>query len=102
MGDGATVTYWTDRKAYDIIRRTANTLTLRRCKATLKPEFKPIFVSGGFSAHCINQYEQDYDYAPDENGAVVKAYWSEKRNGFFVRGSLRVIPGRHEFYDYNF
>lgn len=101
VGDGATVCYWSDREAYTIIKRTAQTLTLRRCKATLKPEFKPEFIPGGFAGTVVNQHEQDYDYEEDENGSVIVAHWS-KKFGKFRWGSLSVIPGRSEHYDYNF
>lgn len=100
-GDGATVCWWSDQKAYTIIKRSEKTLTLQRDKATLVPEFKPEFVIGGFSAHCINQHEQSYTYERDDNGEIIKAYWSEKKHGFYWNG-MRVISGRHEFYDYNF
>lgn len=102
VGDGATVCYWTDATACTVIKRTAKTLTLRQDKATLKPSFKPEFIVGGFCAHCVNQAEQEYDYEPDPNGRIFKAYWSESKKGFYADKSLRVIAGRHEFYDYNF
>lgn len=101
VGDGATVVYWTDKHAYTIIARTANTLTLRRCKAILDPDFKPDFIPGGFCGTVINQHEQRYSYEEDENGHIIKAYWSEKNKCFRWDG-LYVVPGRHEFYDYNF
>ena len=102
IGDGVTVHFYTDAHAYTIIRRTAKTLTLRRCKATLDPNFKPNFIPGGFAGHVTNQSEQRYTYDEDENGSVRRANWSEKKHGFYVGRELSVSPGRHEFYDYNF
>lgn len=101
-GDGVTVHYYTDAHAYTIIARTPKTLTLRRDKATLKSSFKPEFIPGGFFGTVINQDEQEYDYEPDENGSIVKAYWSNRKHGFYVHQDLYVTYGRHEFYDYNF
>ena len=101
VGDGATVTYWTDRHACTIIKRTAKTLTLQQDKAILSENFKPVFVPGGFMGTVINQNEQSYTYEPDPSGRIYKAHWSEKHGGFYSDG-LRVIKGRHEFYDYNF
>lgn len=101
VGDGATVCYWTDRHACTIVKRTPKTLTLRRCKATLSDDFKPDFVVGGFIAHCTNNGAQKWEYEEDEDGEIYKAHWSEKKKSFFVHG-LRVVSGRHEFYDYNF
>ena len=102
VGDGATVHYYSDSEAYTIIKRTAKTLTLRRCKATLDPNFKPEWIPGGFAGHCTNQHEQTYTYEEDENGRITKAYWSEAKQGFYAEGCLYVTPGRREFYDYNF
>ena len=102
VGDGATIYYWTDAHACTVIKRTAKTLTLRQDKATLKESFKPEFIVGGFCAHCVNQSEQEYDYEPDPDGRIFTAYWSEAKKGFYVERTLRVGPGRHEFYDYNF
>lgn len=102
VGDGVTVHYYTDAKAYTVIKRTAQELTLQRDKAILSPDFKPEFIPGGFCGTVINQEEQSYSYEPDKNGRVVKAYWSEAKKAFYVEKSLRVGKGRHEFYDYNF
>lgn len=101
VGDGVTVHLWSDAHAYTIIKRTRNTLTLRRCKATLVKDWKPEFVPGGFSATCINSGDQRWIYEEDEDGSVVKAHWSDL-HGFRVDGCCIVVPGRHEYYDYNF
>ena len=101
IGDGATVSLYTDRHAYDIIKRTPCTLTLRRCKATLVPEFKPEFIVGGFCAHCTNQEEQRYTYEENPNGEVITAHWSKKNNRFYYLGMV-VHPNRREYYDYNY
>ncbi len=101
IGDGATVCYWSDRHAGTVIRKTARTITIRQDKATLSPNWKPEFIPGGFAAHCVNQNEQEWLYEPDEDGRIYVAYWSEKKVGYYSEG-LRVISGRHEFYDYNF
>ena len=102
VGDGATVHLYSDAEAYTIIKRTANTLTLRRCKATHADGWKPEYIPGGFSAICINDHEQKWQYEEDENGAIVKANWSNRDCRFRVYGSCTVSYGRHERYDYNF
>lgn len=101
VGDGATIHYWSDAEAYTIIKKTPKTLVLRRCKATLSPDFKPEFILGGFSAHCTNQEEQTYIYEDNPDGEIIRVYWSEKE-GRYKNGDLWVSPGRHKFYDYNF
>lgn len=104
VGDGATYCLWSDRYACTVVARTAKTLTLRRDKAKLKDSWKPEFVVGGFSAHCTNNEEQEWEYEPDPDGELFKAHWSEKRGGWQSGsdGSCIVIRGRHEYYDYNF
>lgn len=102
VGEGATICLWSDREACTIIKVTKSTITVRRDKATLDPEFKPEFIPGGFCAHCTNQYEQTYSYEPDPDGAVHTFYWSRKFGTYGTPGHLRLIRGRHEFYDYNF
>lgn len=101
VGDGATVSYWSDMEAYTVIKKTAKTLTLRRCKATLDPNFKPDFVPGGFFGRVMNNSEQTYTYEEDEQGRVIRAFWSDVEKRYKWQG-LYVSPGRHEFYDYNF
>lgn len=101
VGDGITLCYYSDRKAYTIIRRTAKTITIQRDKAILNPNFKPEFIQGGFAGTCINQNEQEYIYERDENGRTLTLRWSDKY-GKFVCKEANVRNGRHEFYDYNF
>ena len=102
VGDGVTVHLYTDAHAYTIIRRTKQTLTLRRCKATLVEGWKPVFIPGGFAGHCINSTDQEYTYEEDEDGQVETAHWSGKKHGFYVNRTLYVTPGRREHFDYNF
>lgn len=102
VGEGATVHYYTDAEAYTIIARTPKTITLRRDKATLKKDYHPIRIPGGFAGHCINNEDQEYDYEEDPKGRVVTAYWSDRKKGFYVQSCLHVTPGRSEYYDFNF
>ncbi len=99
IGDGATVHLWSDAHAYTIVKRTPSTLTLRRCKCT--PTFTPEWEIGGFSAVCLNNDSQTWEYEEDENGEIIIAHWSKKFNRFRYDG-MTVTPNRHEFYDYNF
>lgn len=79
-----------------------NSVTVRRDKATLNPDFKPEWIPGGFAAHCTNQEEQSYTYEPDESGTVYTFRWSNKYQRYGQPGNLSLSKGRHEFYDYNF
>ena len=104
VGDGATLCLYSDRHACTVIKKTAKTITVQRDKATLDPTFKPEWIVGGFAAHCTNQNEQKWNYERDPNGEITKCYWSEKLGRYTTGGdqSIKVSPGRHEFYDYNF
>jgi hypothetical protein len=115
IGEGVTVSVWTDAEAYTLIKRTATTMTLREDKATRNPNFKPEIVAGGFIGHCINQHEQTYTYEPDLAGVTIKVSlrrwtdeegnerrrWKKVGTGTFERGG-NVYPGRSKFHDYNF
>jgi len=102
VGDGATVLLWSDYHAGTIVKVTKATITIRRDKATLDPNFKPEFIPGGFAAHCTNQNEQRWSYEPNENGHLTTLHWSKKYNRYGTPGNPSAIKGRHEFYDYNF
>jgi hypothetical protein len=100
VGDGATTVHFSDRRAWTVVARTTQTLKLRRDIAT-RDGWRPDMAIGGFSAVCRNNEDQRYTYAPDPHGETTTAWWSAKLAGFYAAGA-RVIPGRHERYDYNF
>lgn len=103
VGDGITLILYTDAHAYTIIKRTEKTLTIQRDKVSLKPNWKPEIIPGGFAGHCINQDEQEYDYESDLNGKIMTIHWSNKYQCWNApHGYSRIRLGRHEFYDYNF
>ena len=115
VGDGVTVSVWTDCDAYTIIRKTPKTITLQMDKATLSPDWKPEFIVGGFAGHCVNQADQRYTYERDENEHTIKITlrsWLDddgnerrrwKRSGVktFEQGGS-AYAGRRKFHDYNF
>jgi len=115
LGDGVTVSVWTDYDAYTVIKRTATTMTLQEDKATMSPNFKPEFVAGGFAGHCVNQGDQTYMYEHNLTGSKIKVslrrwtdeegnerrLWKKVGTGKFERGG-DVCPGRRKFHDYNF
>jgi hypothetical protein len=102
VGDGATVNLWSDRHAGTIVKVTKATITIRQDKAIKDPDFKPEWVTGGFSAVCLNSEDQAWSYEPDENGRLYTIHWSRKGNRYGTYGNLTASKGRHEHYDYNF
>lgn len=101
-GDGVTILLWSDRYAGTVTRVTKSMVEVRRDTAILDPNFKPDIIPGGFVGHCINQDEQTYSYKPDPDGSIYKFRWSNKFQSYGQPGNLRLIKGRHEFFDYNF
>ena len=104
VGDGVTICYWSDQHAATVISRTAKSITVQRDTATLDPSFKPEFIVGGFAGHCTNQDEQTYTYERNPKGRIETYRWSNKYGQYRSAGdqSIKIINGRHEFYDYNF
>ena len=103
VGDGVTINMWTDRYAATVIKVTKCSLTVRRDRAILDPEWMPKYLPGGFSGHCFNNNEQRYiAYKPDETGSIYTFRWSEKYQSYGRPGDITLSKGRHEFYDYNF
>ncbi len=104
VGDGVTIHLYSDAHAGTVIKKTKATITVQQDKATIDPNFKPEFVTGGFAGHCTNQNEQTYTYEPNPNGSITTYRWSNKYNRYQGGGdrSVTVTKGRREFYDYNF
>jgi hypothetical protein len=106
IGEGATICYYSDRQACTIISYSNKKITVRYDKATLKPDWKPEFYKGGFSAYCANNNSQEYDYEQDENGQV--EVFTLRKNGKWIRkgeslrGTKLIVGKRSHFHDYNF
>lgn len=94
VGDGATVCHWSDRWACTVIYVNANgtRITVQRDKATRTDD-------NGMSD------AQSYEFSPDPDGTIRK--FSLRKTGKFVQvgespNGTRLVPGRHEYYDYSF
>lgn len=115
VGDGVSVSTWTDIEAYTIIAKTKKMMVLQQDKATLLNGKDLSFLPGGFVAHCENQHIQEYAYETDRDGFVIKITlraWADeegnerrqwKRSGVrtFEAGG-NAYAGRRKFHDYNF
>ena len=115
IGQGVSVSGWTDVAAYTIIKKTPSTIYLCADKSILINREELKFHTGGFAAHCSNQEAQRYSYEQDPDGYVIKVTlrkWLDddgkvrrkwKRAGtrcFEMGGS--VYAGRRAYYDFNF
>jgi hypothetical protein len=102
VGGGATVCHYSDRTACTVIRisPSGKTVWMQEDTAVLDG-WKPEFIPGGFSGHCVNNTEQRYAYQSDPQGAIYRA--SVRKDGKLrTTNGERVISGRHHFHDYNF
>lgn len=102
VGDKAHVRMWTDEYPVTIIKKTATTLTVRRDKAVLDPNWKPEFVIGGFSAHCTNNDNQQWIITDDPDGDVEVFRWSKRINCYKDNSDCKLLPGWAKVHDYNF
>lgn len=114
VGDGLTIPGYTDAYAGTIIKKTAKTITVQEDDAELLNGDKLEFHVGGFSAHCSNQWAQEYRYNPNPNGRTFKvtrrSYTDHEgfervawvQAGTRSQGARRAYPGRNKFHDYNF
>lgn len=115
IGDGISVSLWSDVDACTIVRKTPTTLTLRVDNANLLNRDELRFITGGFIAHCENQEDQRYEYTPNPDGYEFKITlrrWADeegnerrkwKRTGVntFEQGG-NAYAGRRAFRDFNF
>ena len=94
----------TDAYAYEIVEvRTENKVMIRKLDATLKPEWKPEIIPGGFSGHCTNNRSQEWDYAPNDENKVI-AIRRRKDGRFYDKHGSRyaIDDSPYRFHDYNF
>ncbi len=103
VGDHVTELLWTDRLCYTVLSINKKFVVVQADKATKDPSFKPEFVRGGFSVHCTNNSEQQWNIKSNPKGAVKK--FGVKMDGRLQASGSRkanVILGSHYFYDFNF
>ena len=91
-----------DVEPFEVVARTAKTLTLRRVKAERDPSWKQERVPGGFAGHCVNQSEQRWFYSADEEAPMVKAYLRKDGRYWSRYGRHFLSDEPVRFYDYNF
>lgn len=109
IGDGVTEILYTDRAAYSIVEiKSDRKIVVQKDTATLKEDFQPEIVPGGFAGHCTNNREQRYNYTPNPEGPQVvltlrkSGKWLPMGQSDSPRSKSWKIGIRSEFYDYNF
>lgn len=87
IGMGATICYWTDRRAATIVKVT-------RCQIHVQEDIARRVDTNGMS-EC-----QEYEYEPDPNGAVT--IFRKTKRGWKGNGAGLLIGSRQHYYDYSF
>jgi hypothetical protein len=115
IGDGVSVSTWSDVHAYTVVKKTPTTITLRADKVELLNRDELRFIPGGFAAHCENQEDQRYSYESNPDGHTIKISlrrwadeegnerrkWKTVGTGTHELGG-NAYAGRSAFRDYNF
>ena len=94
---------WSDVNPFEVVKTVSDkTLEVRAMEAKLHPDWKPEFVPGGFSAHCTNNFEQEWDIKSNENNPIIRIRLGKKgwKDAHGRRFGLSDAPRKH--YDYNF
>ena len=93
---------YSDVVPYEIVRVVSDkTIEIRRMNAE-RLDFKPEFVPGGFSAHCVNNQQQNYEYRSDVESPVIRARRHKNGDWVSVYGRHQLSDRPFRFYDYNF
>lgn len=108
IGDGVTVLRYSDREAFTVIdvARSGKRITIQRDEAILLngigsgKDDALVCHAGGFAGHVSGT--QRYEYNQDKNGYTRKASLRKDGTWRICNDGARVVPGRNEFYDYNF
>ena len=100
---------WSDVHPYEIIRVVSDKTLEIRALDVSDNKIKMDFIPGGFSAHCANQHQQEYDYSSNTDNPVTRIrlnrasqycpdkVWKSKTGARFA-----ISEHPCKFYDYNF
>ena len=104
VGDGATLQCWSDCRAGTIIKVTPKRVVWQRDKVTLINRDELTVKAGGFAAHWSGV--QEYTYERDTTG-LTKVFTPRKDGRWICTGGTMatgraLVPGRLEYYDFNF
>ena len=95
---------YSDIQPFEVIKqRTDKCIDIRPMRAELSPDFKPIFIPGGFAGTVINQHDQSYSYEsiPEATQLTIRLHkngmWKDAHGGRYILSDKPL-----KFYDYNF
>lgn len=94
---------YSDVNPYEVIRKVSDQTVEIREMETKQIVFPSNFQSGGFSAHCVDNHNQDYEYISDDKFPIKRIRWSKAKNNWYHHGMLFLMEvGPYKHYDYNF
>ena len=97
---------YSDVHPYEVLRfsPSGKTAYLRSMNSSLKKDWKPEVIPGGFSGHCVNQDQQEWDITSDPTGREVTVRLHRNGRWHCSAGSRYSNPCDKpvRFYDYNF
>lgn len=95
---------YTDVNPFEVIRVVSDkTIEVRAMKVDIDPAYKPEFIVGGFSAHCVNDHAQKWIITSDESAKVVRIRLSKNKGWQAADGrTFKLSDKPVKYYDYNF
>lgn len=95
---------YTDIDPFEVIRHVSDRcIEVRAMDATLDPTWKPEMIPGGFFAHTVNNHEQRWTYASNEQNETRRVRLHKNGQWKDAHGSTyKPASEPRKFYDYNF
>lgn len=94
---------WSDVNPFEVVRTVSEkTMEIRAMDAERSETWKPEFIPGGFSAHCTNNNDQEWDIKSNENNPIIRIRLGKKgwKDAHGRKFGLSDQPRKH--YDFNF
>lgn len=90
---------YTDVHPYEVVRVISPNCVILRALDTIQTKFPQHYEVGGFSAHCVDNHNQEYTYHSNILNPLVKIKKGKKGWG---SGKFRMANFPYKHYDYNF
>lgn len=90
---------YTDVYPYEVVRVVSPNCVEIRALDTIQTKFPQHYEVGGFSAHCVDNYNQEYTYHSNPSNSLLKIRKGKKGWG---NGKFRMSNFPQKHYDYNF
>lgn len=95
---------YSDIEPYEVVRVISDkTLEIRRMESKPK-NWVPEIIPGGFSGHCKNNLDQQWEITSDVEEPTIRIRWSKAKQVWQSKGGCKFRLGDEpvKFFDYNF